>query len=388
MLAFDAGQVDASPAAFAGLRPCTEPMKILHVETGRHFYGGPQQVAYLLRGLSGRAVDNVLVCVPGSDIDAAARAAGVHVYNVPCGGDFDVMFAWWLGRILRWETPDLVHCHSRRGADLLGGMAAKLAGVPAILSRRVDHPTPGIFAAARERLYRNVVAISDNVAASLREDGMDEGRVTVIRSAVDFQRFQQPPDGAKLRAEFALREDDLVMAAVGQLIPRKGHRYLLEAMSGLRDRFRKLVLLVFGQGALEDELKEQTGQLGLEEIVRFLGFRDDLDDYLGAVDLLVHPALREGLGVSMLKAAAAGVPVIAFDVAGAREAVVDGVTGVLVTPKDPRALERAVSELLSDAVLRKRLGEAGRQRMRTDFSIETMVDQHIRLYETVLNDAR
>ena len=144
--------------------------------------------------------------------------------------------------------------------------------------------------------------------------------------------------------------------------------------------------MLFGQGSLEAELKAQARQLDLGEHVQFAGFRDDLDDYLGAFDLLVHPALREGLGVAMLKAAAAGVPVIAFDVAGSREAVVDGETGILVTPKDAAALENAILQLAGDAVARKRYAEAGRQRMRLEFSIEAMVDRHVRLYDAVLHD--
>jgi glycosyltransferase involved in cell wall biosynthesis len=87
----------------------------------------------------------------------------------------------------------------------------------------------------------------------------------------------------------------------------------------------------------------------------------------------------------MLKAAAAGVPVVAFDVAGAREAVVNGRTGLLVTPKDGRALEQAMLQLLRDPALRRSLGEEARQRMRTEFSIDTMVDRHIQLYESILN---
>jgi glycosyltransferase involved in cell wall biosynthesis len=100
---------------------------------------------------------------------------------------------------------------------------------------------------------------------------------------------------------------------------------------------------------------------------------------------VVHPALREGLGVSMLKAAAAGVAVVAFDVAGSREAVVNGRTGILVEPKDTVALEQAILTLAENAMLRRACGEAARKRMREEFSIDTMVDKHVELYESLLN---
>jgi glycosyltransferase involved in cell wall biosynthesis len=359
-------------------------MKVLHVETGRHFYGGPQQVIYLLRGLHESGVRTVLACVAESDIDKAARGLDIKVYNLPSAGDLDVTLVWWLRQIVRWETPDIMHCHSRRGADLLGGIAARLGHTPAVVSRRVDHAEPGFLAGIRYHPFCKVIAISENVADSLRESGVDDDRVTVIRSAVEFERFQASP-ARDLLQQFSLQEEDCAIASAGQLIARKGHRYLLEAMAGVVRSLPRVKLVVFGEGALEAELKEQAQQLGLAQNVRFAGFRNDLDDYLGAFDLVVHPALREGLGVSMLKAAAAGVPVVAFDVAGAREAVVNGRTGLLVTPKDSRALEQAMLQLLRDPALRRSLGEEARHRMRTEFSIDTMVDRHIQLYETILN---
>jgi len=363
-------------------------MKILHVETGRHFYGGAQQVVYLLEGLQRNAIENILVCPPASDIDLKARAVGARVYNVPTAGDLDLIFAWWLRQVMRWEKPDVVHCHSRRGADFLGGIALATARVPGVVSRRVDNPESGFLARLRYRPYRQVIAISDNVAAVLRENGVDENRLTIIRSAVDFNRFQTPPAREELLQEFSLSASDFVIASIGQLIPRKGHRYLLDAMAGLAQKMRRARLIVFGQGNLESELAEQAERLDLGRVVQFAGYRDDLDRYMGAFDLVVHPALREGLGVAMLKASAAGVAVVGFDVAGSREAVVNGRTGILVPPKDTAALEQAILTLAGNDTLRRACGEAGRQRMRAEFSIEAMVRQHIELYETLVNERK
>ncbi|MEX2124503.1 MAG: glycosyltransferase [Woeseia sp.] len=360
-------------------------MKILHVETGRHFYGGAQQVVYLLDALCRESVENILVCPPESEIDAQARALDVKVFNVSCAGDLDLSLTWWLRHIMNWERPDVVHCHSRRGADFLGGIAVAMAHLPAVVSRRVDHPESEFVAKLRYRPYRKVIAISENVAAVLRENGVDENRLTIIRSAVDFDRFQAPPARADLLREFGLSDKDFVIASLGQLIPRKGHRYLLDAMASLASRMPRARLIVFGQGALESELLDQAARLDLKGRVQFAGFRDDLDRYMGAFDLVVHPALREGLGVSMLKAAAAGVAIVAFDVAGSREAVVHGRTGILVTPKDTVALEQAILTLAQSERLRRACGDAARKRMREEFSIETMAGKHIELYRSLMN---
>ncbi len=363
-------------------------LKILHVETGRHLYGGPQQVLYLMSALAERGYDNTLVCPPGSGVDNAARSAGIRVQNLFCAGDLDLPFAYRLVQYLKQEQPDLVHCHSRRGADMLGGMAASFADIPAVVSRRVDNTEMRVVAALRYRPFRKVIAISEAIAAVLRERGVDEKRLVVIRSAVDTEAFAESPDRSALCEEFGIGDDDFVIAAAGQLIPRKGHRYLLEAVAGLRHDCPALRLLIFGEGYLGNQLKSQAVALGVDDIVTFAGFRDDLDDWMGCFDVFAHPALAEGLGVAALKAAAAGVPVAGFAAGGLVEAVEHGATGLLVTPGDAVELREAIRTLVNDESLRRQFGTQGRTRMQREFSIATMADKHVQLYATVLDEPR
>ena len=360
-------------------------MKILHVETGRHLYGGPQQVIYLLDALNSRGVDCTLVCPPDSGVDSAARSAGIRVQNLFCAGDLDLPFAYRLTQYLQTAKPDLVHCHSRRGADVLGGLAASFAAIPAVVSRRVDNTEMRLMAALRYRPFARIIAISDAIAGVLREHDIDNSRIEVIRSAVDTTRFVRPPDLDAFRAEFAVPADAFVIAAAGQLIPRKGHRYLLEAIAGLRNSHKEIRLILFGEGYLANQLRAQAAALGLGDIVQFAGFRDDLDDFMACFDVFAHPALAEGLGVATLKAAAAGVPVVGFRAGGLPEAVSDGETGILVTAEDAAALQAALERLIDDEDLRTRMAVAGRERMQKEFSIDTMADKHVELYEMVLN---
>ena len=360
-------------------------MKILHVETGRHFLGGPQQVVYLINALRERGHDNTLICPPDSDIDGVARQHDIPVQNLFCAGDLDLPFAYRLSQFLKDTRPDIVHCHSRRGADLLGGIAANLADVPAVVSRRVDNTEMRIMAAIRYRPFRRIIAISEAIAAELRERGVEADRLAIIRSAVDSGAFAAPPNCAPRRQEFGLGADDFAIAAAGQLIPRKGHQFLLQAMAQLKDRLPQLRLVVFGEGFLNKQLQAQSTSLGLGDVVQFAGFREDLDEFVGCFDLFAHPALAEGLGVAALKAAAAGLPVVGFAAGGLVEAVADGETGLLVEAEDAGALAAAIERLASDPELAREFGAAGRQRMQSDFSIATMADRHIALYESVLN---
>jgi len=359
-------------------------MHVVHVETGRHLYGGAQQVLYLVRGLESRGVTNTIVCPPGSDLAAAALAEGLVVCELPCHGDFDIVFAHRLSDLLDRLMPTLVHAHSRRGADVFSARAA--GRVPAVVSRRVDSVDPRLVAQFRYRRYRKIIAISDNVAASLRASGVDEHRIGIIRGAVDVSALSLRVPRDQWLDEFDLDEGNATIAMVSQFIERKGHDTAIEVLDRLRQTHPQVRLLLFGKGPLERSVRERVAATGLQEFVRFAGFRADLDALLGHADILLHPATREGLGVAMLKAAGAAVPVVAFNVAGAAEAVRDAETGILVSSGDVSALLLALTQLIERPAARQQLGVAGLERMCKEFSVDEMINQHIRLYESLLHD--
>ena len=360
-------------------------MKTLHVETGRHLYGGAQQVLYLTEGLTRRGVDTLLVCPPDSAIAPAARALGVAVETIPCNGDLDVLFLSRLRRLLSRLRPDIVHCHSRRGADILGGRAAAKEGIPAVVSRRVDNPDPPFLARLRYRKFARVVAISEAIRKALLASGVPEEVIVVIRSAVDVDRFDEVADRQVLADTFDLPADATVILSAAQLIPRKGQGLLLDALARLKPEYPNLRAVICGQGPDEVALKWQAGQQGLSDIVRFGGFRDDLDEMLGAFDLLVHTASAEGLGVIALKAQAAGVPVVAFEAGGRPEIVNHAQTGLLVPDADVSALASAIASLLDDTATRARYAKAARAHARANLSTAPMIEAHLKLYRSLLN---
>ena len=346
--------------------------------------GGPQQVIYLINALRDRGHDNTLVCPPDSGIDNVARQAGIRVQNLFCAGDLDLPFAYRLSQYFKETRPDIVHCHSRRGADILGGLAASFADIPTVVSRRVDNTEMRLVAALRYRPFQKVIAISDAVANVLLDRGVEAERLVTIRDAVDVGAFDKAPDCDAFRQAFSLDADAFVIGAAGQLIPRKGHQFLLQALADLKDRYPKVRLILFGEGYLNNQLRAQAASLRLGGIVQFAGFRDDLDQFLACFDLFAHPALAEGLGVAALKASAAGVPVVGFEAGGMVEAVAHEKTGLLVAPEDTEALADAIQRFVDNPDLGREFGEAGRQRMHSEFSIDAMADEHVALYESIL----
>jgi glycosyltransferase involved in cell wall biosynthesis len=364
-------------------------MKIIHVETGMNLYGGALQVLYLLKGLSKLdEVKSLLVCPPGSAIGKASAKDVAGLYPIPMKGDLDFFFTPRLVGLINREKPDIIHLHSRRGADVLGGLAGRLSGKKCLLTRRVDNPEPRLWAALKYRLYDHVITISQGIQEILIEEGVPAGKITCVRSAIDINRYSTPYDLAWFRRQFALEDNILICAMVAQFIERKGHRYLLEAIPLiLRDQPRARFFF-FGKGPMEKELRSISLDLGIEDKVIFAGFRDDLDRIMGCFDLLIHPALMEGLGVSLLQAAAAGVPIVGTRVGGIPEIVRDTVNGYLIPPSDVQSIADAVVKTLADRDLAMQLGENGREIVSRDFSIESMVRGNLEVYREMMDKIR
>ena len=358
-------------------------MKVLHVESGRHLYGGARQVLYIMEGLARLGVDNLLACPPGAHIAEAARQHG-RVFERAMKGDADVGLVFRLKRLIREQRPDLVHLHSRRGADLWGGIAARLAGVPCVLSRRVDNPEPRWLVSAKYRLYDHVITISEGIREVLLAEGLAPEKVSCVRSAVDARPYLVNYDKAAYRTKLGLAADTPLAGMVAQLIERKGHRHLLAALPEVLRQHPRLQVLIFGRGPLEAELKQAIIDQDLSDNVRLMGFVDNLPTVLGCLDLLVHPADMEGLGVSLLQASAARVPIIASRAGGMPEAVRDGENGLLIAPGDVPALAAAMNRLLGDAQLRSTMGEAGRALVLREFSTQVMCEGNLAIYKKVL----
>jgi glycosyltransferase involved in cell wall biosynthesis len=358
-------------------------MRIVHVESGRYLYGGARQVAYLIDALAERGHERALVCPPGHAL--AARPLRATVREVPMCGDLDVGMTHRLRRVFAELDGDVVHVHSRRGADFFAGRACERDGRAALLTRRVDNPELRVWARFKYRPYRRIVAISRAVRNELcSRAGLDAARVPLIASAVDTREFR--PDAharSRVLREFALEDRAVVVGVAAQLIPRKGHELLLRALPELARRVAGVQVLCFGRGPLRASLERLVTELDLSRSVRFVGFRDDFATLLPGLDVLVHPAAREGLGLAVLEAMAAGVPVVATAVGGIGDAVRDGAEGLLVAAGDGLGLVTAIERVAGDPVLRRRLGTAGRSRAEREFSIARMADRYVELYRSV-----
>ena len=327
----------------------------------------------------------MLVCPSGSAIGEVAGENVKALYTVPMKGDLDLFFVPRLLRIIRKESPDVIHLHSRRGADILGGIAARLSGTPCILTRRVDNPEIRMLAGMKYRLYHHVVTISDGIREVLLREGVPYHKITCVHSAVDTQRYATPCDKAWFNREFGLEEGSLTCGTLAQFIERKGHKYLFDAIPEIVNIIPRARFILFGKGHLEGSLRSYCKGLGIEDKVHFAGFREDLDRIIGCLDLVIHPALMEGLGVSLLQAAAAGVPIVGSRAGGIPEIVRDGINGYLTRPGDVPSLVAATSRILMDKELASLLGDGGRKITEEHFSIKSMVGGNLAVYREMID---
>ena len=359
-------------------------MRVLHVEAGRNLYGGAQQILYLLQGLREAGVYNALACPQGSAIAAAATSIVDSLYAVPLRGDLDLPFAWRLRSIIQREKPDVVHLHSRRGADVLGGLAACGTGVKTVVSRRTDNPESRLVVKLKYRLFDKVVAISEGIRQVLLAEGLAPEKVLCIRSAIDPDPYRRVCDRAWMYDTFDLEATNKLLGVVAQFIPRKGHGYLLAAMPSILRKHPETRLLLFGKGVGETRVRSQVERLGLDHAVRFAGFREDMRRIFPCLDILVHPAAMEGLGVALLQAASAGVPIVGTAVGGIPEIARHGENGLLVPPRDPESLSAAILQLLDQPELRRTMARKGPEIVNTYFSVDAMVTGNLNAYRSVL----
>jgi glycosyltransferase involved in cell wall biosynthesis len=355
-----------------------ESLRIAHVDGEKGFSGGEVQVFLLMEGLRERGHAGVLLCPPKSRAEAEAKLRGIETIAVRMSGDLDLGAVPKLKRAIESWKPDLVHLHTSR-ATWLGGLAAKLAKVPAITTRRMDKPVKRGW---RQRLIydslvERAVAISPAVEAALREGGVPARKLSTIPSTV-APHASDPGARERIRRSMEVLDGSIVLLVLASLVHRKGIDVLLEAVAKLQDD--DLAVWIAGDGSERPALEERTERLGVSRRVRFLGRRGDPDDLLAACDVFVLPSRKEGLGVAALQAMAAGRPVIASRVGGLAEAVV----GPLVEPGDAEGLARAIDRLCRDPKLREELGSAGRTRVLERFHPSQMVAAYEKLYREVL----
>lgn len=358
-------------------------MKILHVDMGRYLDGGARQVADLLNGLEKFPDEHSLVCPSGAELIGEIRNRSVRINRIIAADEKGFKFVTRLRKIIRYEKPDLLHIHSRPGdgwAILAGSQEKK----PMVYSRRTD-AKPGLLARyVKLRRFKKIIALSRSIRQALLDAHIPADQIVHIPVAVDTERFKPERVGREtFLAQFGLRGDGPVLAVVAEMVRTKGHSVFFAALPPVLAKYPALRVLIFGRGPAKDELQRELIRRKLDKYVRVEGFRNDMETILPHVDMLIHPALEEGVGVPVLEAAACGVPIVASRVGGIPDIVQDRFNGYLVTAGDNVAIARHILALLDDPDLLHQFGKTARELAVEKFSIERMVAGYREVYREV-----
>ncbi len=294
-------------------------------------------------------------------------------------------------QVIRRERPQVVHTHLIK-SDFFGRLAARLCGVPVVVStlHNCDAWAANPLLARTYMLSTlfadELIAVSDEVRTfAIEQMGISATKIHTIPNGVSMARFeQQSTAGQAVRRELGIADDAPTVGIIARLMPQKDHATFLAAAAQIHQAMPQARFLVVGDGRLRETLIAQATDLGLNQAVIFCGLRSDIPDVLDTLDLLVFSSRWEGLPVALLEGMAAARPVVATAVGGVPGVVIDGHTGLLVPPGDPGSLAQACIRLLHNPDERIRMGQAGRLRVETEYSMHAMLQQTIEVYENAI----
>ncbi len=361
-------------------------MKVLLVTTHLNYGGITNYILTLARSLRKKGVD-VLVASSGGEVEAEFAKDGIGHKRVDIGTKFEFsprvfLAVRTLAKLIRDEKITLVHGHTRV-SQVASSFAARTTKIPYVSTCH------GFF---RPRLGRKlfgfwgerVIAISEGVREHLVEDlKVDPRKIELVYNGVELDKFSRSYSENDLRDFKSClgMKDASIIGTIGRLSPVKGHKFFIEAFKAISLKRGGLRGLIVGDGPEENSLKRLVKDMGLEGSFSFLRSTCDTGKLLAIMDIFVFPSLKEGLGLSLLEAMAAGRACVASDVGGIKDIIRDYNTGLLVKPESPMKLETAIVELLENDDLRKDLGENARDLVTKSFSLDTMTEEILDVYE-------
>jgi glycosyltransferase involved in cell wall biosynthesis len=359
------------------------------------YSGASYQALYLAMGLRDRGHEVHCVWGPsgGDPTLDAVKDAGLMLHTLSMRGKFNIQALRELRALLRRESFDVVHCF--KGMAMYRALWASWGmKIPALIfNREVSKPLEHFQGSKyRSRRVDRVVADSEAVRRIvIQSGGVAPQKVSVVYDEVDLRRYHPDVDGTEVRREFDVAADQFFCGVVGNYAPWRGQEYFLQAAARIQQagtdagRMRYLII-----GKETERLVPLARELGIEAVVRFTGFRRDLERVVAALDAVVNCSYEvESLSGAVTIAMAMGKPVIATAIAGTPELVEDGFTGRLVPPRDAAALAQAIRETAALAEEQRReMGIRARRKMEADFSREARARRMEELYLEIIRQKR
>ncbi|RXT14642.1 glycosyltransferase [Ammoniphilus sp. CFH 90114] len=366
---------------------------VVHVIGGGEFGGAEQHILQLLTLLPHYGLKGKVVCFYEAGFSHELRNRGIEV-EVLKFDRFDFRLLSGLREVFEREQPLIIHTHGVK-ANFFGRLAArKFPHIPLVTTihslLRFDYTNQlaYFFAYRMEKWTRSFtdrfIAVSRSIADYLQEEGIESKKISVIHHGIDVDQFSQGK--AVLRDELGLSPDDYLIGVVSRLVKIKGMDYAISAMPKILQANPRAHLVIVGSGPEEAELKAAVEQHHVTGHVHFVGFRKDIANCLHSFDCFVSASLSEGLGLNILEAMAASLPVVVTGVGGVIDFTQDRKNGLLIEPQSSEDIAIKVIELMNNPGFAKSLAEEAFRQVEQSFSLHAMLTNTVRLYEQILEE--
>ena len=355
-------------------------MKILHSESSLAWGGQENRIRLECLGMARRGHELSLIIQPESKLYSRLKGTGINICPIRMPRPLDLKAILKAMAFLKENKIQIVHTHSSIDSWVVE-IAAKIYGHALILrTRHVATPIGSTF--SYRYLCDRLITTGENIRRVFIDNyKLPEDKIISIPTGVDLEFFSPDVSGEKVRRELGIGKDVPLLGHVGIFRGKKGHQFFLEACRIIKQSIPHARFLIVGEGPIEKHIREWIKEFGLEREVIITGFREDINEVLAGLDLLVMSSVAEGVPQVISQALAMGKGVVASAIGGIPELIRDGSTGLLVPPGDPDSIARACLKLLKDKSLTFRLGQAGRKLVKEKFSLEGMLDKIEKFYE-------
>jgi len=366
-------------------------MVILQVETSRGFGGQEEWVLCLSTALMRRGHKVQIVCRPDTPVARKADELGVSRWDLQIRNSLDPRAVFGLLRIIWREKVEVIHTHDAKttwAAYFASRLSSLYFNRPVLIrTRHLVYNSRYVF--PYKYLSDRAVMVSKYLRDYLVEEkGIASSKIHIIPPGVDTDLFCINSVESNARQELGIPKEVPVIGMVAFLRGEKGHRILIEAARVVLCFYPEARFLLVGSGQAEEALRKLVSQWSMEGHFIFTGYRTDVPRLLAAMDIFVLPSLREAMPISLMEAMAMEKPVIASRVGGIPEVLVDRETGLLVPPGDPIALADGILYLLSHPSLAQTWGRNGRSTIEERYSLQSVVDRTIALYQNLKDEIR
>jgi len=374
----------------------SESPNVLHLDDGRQWRGGQHQVALLAEGLAARGVRQCVWTPEGSPLHERMRSKSIECIHTKFRGEWDWMAARILAQAVQRLGSNILHAHTAHSHALAVSVDRRLTRTnpqwkgAVVSTRRVDFPVKRGFFSRRKYLYprQHFIAISSAVRDELLKGGVPPESISLVWSGVPPLTSESLWSREKVREELKIGSSDVAIVNVGALTDHKGHRWLIDAAPAVIEAHPQSSFWILGNGELRAELESQIKRLGLESKVHLCGHVPDARHKLAGFDVYVSSSHLEGLGTANLDAVLAGLPIVAAASGGVTDIISDGEDGLLVAPRDGRALADGINRMLDmDDASRSKLISSARHRVESQFSSSAMVEGTTNVYSQLITRA-